>query len=219
MERLKTRNGINLNGLQRYLDDLQGRSIEIKKPANLAEAYFNDSIRIPFLTCLIDNLQNRFSRHNRFCPPNEEDQLEYGFQEILALSERFNDTVASNEICLEEWGGYRQFLKVSVNLTKHSEVINDLCTNETTAALFPNMAKLARICRVIPIHTADVERTFSQLKLIKSRTRNRMNEKTLDSLLRIAIEGPEIYEFSYNTACSTLGLKKKQTNFFMNVSI
>ena len=77
---------------------------------------------------------------------------------------------------------------MSTNLTK---LINDLCTNDTTAALFPNMAQFARICGVIPIHTADVERTFSQLKLIKTRTRNRMNKKTLDSLLRIVLEGPD----------------------------
>ena len=83
---------------------------------------------------------------------------------------------------------------MSANLTKHSDVLNDLCTNDTSAALFPNMAQFARICRVIPIHTADVERTFSQLKLIKTRTRNRMNEKTLDSL-RIALEGPDVDKF------------------------
>ena len=46
-----------------------------------------------------------------------------------------------------------------------------------------NMTALAKICRVIPIHTGNVERTFSQLKLIKTRVRNRMNEKTLDALL------------------------------------
>ena len=54
--------------------------------------------------------------------PNKEDQLEYGFPEILALSEQFTDTMASSGICLEEWDDYRQFLKMSVNLTKQSEV-------------------------------------------------------------------------------------------------
>ena len=75
------------------------------------------------------------------------------------------------------------------------------------------MSTLAKICRVIPIHTADVERTFSQLKLIKTSIRNRMAEKTLDSLLRIVtegpcIEGPCIEEFPISDAV-TLWAKKK----------
>ena len=37
MEQLKTCNGMNLNSLQKYLDGLQEKSSEIKKPANLAE--------------------------------------------------------------------------------------------------------------------------------------------------------------------------------------
>ena len=62
------------------------------------------------------------------------------------------------------------------------------------------MSTLAKICRVVPILTADMERTFSQLKLIKTRIRNRMNEKTLDSLMQIAIEGPGIAEFPVTEA-------------------
>ena len=44
--------------------------------------------------------------------------------------------------------------------------------------MYPDLCALAQICRVIPIHSADVERTFSQLKLIKSNIRNRILEKT-----------------------------------------
>ena len=118
------------------------RVLRSRTPANLAEEYFKDSVRIPFLTCLIDNIHKRFpdktllSSFDIFNPrklPNEDQLDEYGFLEIIAPSERFKDSVASNEVCLEEWGGYQQLLRVRPNLTKHSEVINDLCTNETTA--------------------------------------------------------------------------------------
>ena len=119
---------------------------------------------MPFLLHLIENIQKRFpdttvlASFDIFNPrkmPNEENLLEYGNAEIKALSEQFEDAVASSEVCQEEWSGYRQFLRMSTNF---SEVISDLCTNDTTAALFPNMAQLARICRVIPIHTADVRK-------------------------------------------------------------
>ena len=59
-----------------------------------------------------------------------------------------------------------------------------------------------RICRVTPIHTADVERTFSQLKLVKTRVRN--------SLLRIAIEGPPVGEFPVTEAVKLWATKKNR---------
>ena len=44
MEQLKTCIGMNLSSLQKYLDGIQEKSIEIKKPANLAEECFKDSV-------------------------------------------------------------------------------------------------------------------------------------------------------------------------------
>ena len=58
-----------------------------------------------------------------------------------------------------------QFLQDNCSKMKFSEVILDPSTNSTTISNFPNMSTLAKICRVIPIHTDDVERAFSQLKL------------------------------------------------------
>ena len=72
------------------------------------------------------------------------------------------------------------------------------------------MSALGKICQVVPIHTAGVERTFSQLKLLKTRVRNRMNEKTLDSLLRIALEGPPTSEFPVSEAVKGWAAKKNR---------
>ena len=44
---------------------------------------------------------------------------------------------------------------------------------------YPNFSQLAKILRVIPTNTADPERTFSQMKLVKTKVRNRMVEKKL----------------------------------------
>ncbi len=240
LELLKTKDGINLGELHEFLDSLQQADIEIKKPAHLADDYFRDSIRVPFLTRLIDNIQNRFedqsvlAAFDAFDPkklPDDthsdsdsqsesgsdsdhetESPAEYGKTAIITLADQFQGVVASRSECLEEWIAYREFLRENFKrglLTKHREVIRDLCSN-VTAALFPNMSTFAQICRVIPIHTADVERTFSQLKLIKTRTRNRMNEKTLDSLLRIAVEGPNVQEFPIAEAVQLWASKKNR---------
>ena len=44
----------------------------------------------------------------------------------------------------------------------------------------------------LPVGTATVERSFSQMKMIKTRLRNRLNGTNLKRLMRIAIEGPEM---------------------------
>ena len=62
--------------------------------------------------------------------------------------------------------------------------------HDDIAAAFPNLSKLAQTVTVLPITTATVERTFSSMKLIKTRLRNRMSEDTLDNTMRICIEGP-----------------------------
>ena len=60
LEQLKTSDGVNLTGLKSFLDLLQQAGIEIKKPAHLAEGYVHESIRQPYLSRLIKNLENRF---------------------------------------------------------------------------------------------------------------------------------------------------------------
>ena len=43
----------------------------------------------------------------------------------------------------------------------------------------------------LPIGTASVERSFSQMKMIKTRLRNRLTDVTLAQLMRTAIEGSD----------------------------
>ena len=57
--------------------------------------------------------------------------------------------------------------------------------------MFPNLRKIASICLTIPVSTASVERSFSEMKLIKTRLRNSLSEGTLSQLMRIGIESPE----------------------------
>ena len=63
--------------------------------------------------------------------------------------------------------------------------LKELLTNDMLIALFPNLYKLATICLSIPISTASVERSFSDMKLIKNRLRNRLNELSLSNLMKI----------------------------------
>ena len=60
LEQLKTHNGLNLSKLDAFLADLEEGSIEIKKPANMSRDHFNNSIRTPFLSGLVENINGRF---------------------------------------------------------------------------------------------------------------------------------------------------------------
>ena len=54
------------------------------------------------------------------------------------------------------------------------------------------MFKLLNILLVLPVGTASVERSFSQMKLAKTRLRSRINGRNLAGLMPIATEGPEL---------------------------
>ena len=100
---MKSNDGRNLSGLQQYLDVLQQKNIEIKKPQNLAEDYFRDNIRLPFLSRLLENVQKRFPHttvlaafdifNPRKMPSDDNLLLEYGNEEVVTLAEQFKGVV------------------------------------------------------------------------------------------------------------------------------
>ena len=67
-------------------------------------------------------------------------------------------------------------------------VVHSIFTSNTLSSGFPNLMKLASVALVIPVTTAAVERSFSDMKLVKTRLRSQMGEDTLDYALRICIE-------------------------------
>ena len=69
--------------------------------------------------------------------------------------------------------------------------IND--TMETSYVyIFPETFKMMNIILVFPVGTASVERSFSHLKMIKTRLRSRLSDCSVAKLMGIAIERPEI---------------------------
>ena len=69
--------------------------------------------------------------------------------------------------------------------------LHKLVTNTMLQTMFPNLNTLAHICLTIPVGTASVEQSFSQMKMIKTRLCNRISETSLSHLMKIAIESPE----------------------------
>ena len=89
-----------------------------------------------------------------------------------------------------EWKTYCQLL-IKQPKDDISMQLKELLTNDMLIAIFPNLHKLATICLSIPISTASAEQSFSDMKLIRNRLRNRLNELSLSNLMKIVIESPE----------------------------
>ena len=89
-----------------------------------------------------------------------------------------------------EWKTYRQLLSKQPKDNLKTQ-LQELATNDTLIALLPKLHKLACCYLSLSIGTASVERSFSQMKLIKPRLRNRVGELSLSLLMKIAIEFPE----------------------------
>ena len=58
------------------------------------------------------------------------------------------------------------------------------------SAVYPCLTDLVTIAATLPVGSATVERSFSQMKLIKTRLRSTMGEDTLEWLMLTAMEGP-----------------------------
>ena len=77
----------------------------------------------------------------------------------------------------------------SKKLTKSptfQQVFQGIPKADAYGGIFPEMFKLINIMLTLP-GTATVERSFSQMKMIKTRLRNRLNDTNLKRLMRIAM--------------------------------
>ena len=86
------------------------------------------------------------------------------------------------------------------------------------AQRWQNVLLVSQLLFSLPFSTAKVERLFSQLKLIKTDRRTRLNQSTISDLLEINAEGPaDLLHFSSDLAvelwwsdCSTIRREKQQ---------
>ena len=68
-------------------------------------------------------------------------------------------------------GGVWNYIRFVAQQPKESigEQLQELVTNNMMGAMYPNLKLLATVCLTMPVTTASVERSFSKMKLIKSR--------------------------------------------------
>ena len=177
---------------------------------------FQNTIAKPFVADLKANITSRFASSNavvsalsifdpRKVPKQDSVSLPtYGEESVGKLiahygEDREAETVDGEEIVKAaisteirtEWKTFHQLLVKQPQDTTASQ-LKELVSNDMLKAMFPNLNKIASIGLMIPVSTASVERSFSQMKMIKTRLHNSLGDCSLSHLMRIAIEAPEV---------------------------
>ena len=194
-------------------DDLEAATdIKISTESNTS---FQDRVAKHFITMLKNDILSWFvsqdvvSSFSIFDPKkvpaaDSSGLLSYGEDSVDLLIEHYGaeqpvETMQGDEYTKEalispelrtEWKTFRSYLSKQPKGTLCSQ-LTKLSTDEMLRTIFPNISTLANICLTIPVSTASVERSFSQMKLIKTRIRNRIGQFSLSHLMKIAIETPE----------------------------
>lgn len=177
---------------------------------------FQDDVGKPFVALVKENISNRFSSSKDiitsfsiFDPkkvpgPTSVDLTTYGEDSIGTLLDHYGKDLRGETVegiafekaaiisrdVLTEWKTYRQLMTKQPKEDMTAQ-LKELAVNDTIIALLPNLHKLAVIFLSLPVATASVERSFSHMKMIKTRLRNRIGELSLSNLMKIAIESPD----------------------------
>ena len=81
--------------------------------------------------------------------------------------------------------------------------------SHTYGGIFPETWKLLNFTMALPVGTATVERSFSQIKLIKTRLRSSLFDSNLEHLMKISIEGPPLTDVDFNAILDILKQKNR----------
>ena len=135
-----------------------------------------------------------------------------GKEKLAVLANHYgtgDDAPVKYEDLWKEWESFSFMLAEHYKDATMKQVICDLAKRSLKQA-YPQLSCLASIALVIPLSTADCERAFSAIKRVKTALRNRLKTATLDCLLRITVEGPELEDFDFKTAVNMWGAKKTE---------
>jgi hypothetical protein len=170
-------------------------------------------VRKPFLQLLLQNLSDRFTQVELLsafsvfdpilpCSCDEGDRESVSLEKLEILLSYYStgdDAPVNREEVLKEWESFSVMLADHYTTVKTEEVL----ASEKLKDVYPQLACFASLGLTIPFSTADCERAFSSMNRVKTPLRNRLKTSTLDSLLRISIECPDLEDFNFDQALST----------------
>ena len=173
---------------------------------------YKSSIQVPYIEGIVKQLEDRFPNVDcldafsifdpQKIPSSPEQMVAYGQDKIDYLQKHYGEGENPDvgDECASEWESMKWFLGERFKEKSMREMISILTTDTSIQSLYPNLSKLASIAAIIPVSTAECERSFSAMKRIKTALRNRFKTTTLDCLMRVSIEGPSLSEFNFERA-------------------
>ena len=193
--------------------------------ANIKRRFSNEAVKLLTATSIFNPA---------LLPAAEGSLSSYGNEEIRNLADFYGKeaTIEYNGITYKsppllehkelesEWKVFRRALyrekKIimwSNNLSTSPSmqaVLQSMQTSEAYKGIFPQTFSLLNIILSLPIGTATVERSFSDMKMIKTRLRNRLSDCNLSRLMLIAIEGPELKEVNFEEILNVFKEKNRR---------
>ena len=86
-----------------------------------------------------------------------------------------------------KWKTFRSYLSKQGNGTLQYQ-FTELTTNRMLIINFLNISNLANVCLSVPIGTASIERSFSQMNLIERRLRNWISQSSLPMYWKLTLK-------------------------------
>ena len=184
---------------------------------------FRRNIQEKYIDDLITQLENRFpdsvevEAFSIFDPskiPSSSTELgTYGNEKLAVMGEKYasgDDADFQIEDLRSEWESFRHLLSGSYRGESMQGVLKTLASGPALAAMYPCLSKLACIALILPISTAECERSFSAMKRVKTELHNRLITTTLDHLLRISISGPDLKDYDFDRAVDEWGAMRNR---------
>ena len=130
----------------------------------------------------------------------------YGEQEVQEIGKHYGSRdshfITSSDLVLE-WPELRTYMILNCATITMNEMLKSLADSENViSTLFPNFSKIAQVCLLLPLSTAECERAFSSMRRIKTRLRSQMNNATL-SCMRISLEGQPLEDFDFDKSLNS----------------
>ena len=131
-------------------------------------------------------------------PQNDSPDLSsYGEEFLGVLEDHYGKELAAESIEGEEfivpalvspdirreWMTFRRYITRQPKEDTMMKLLKELATNSMLVEMFLHLSDLAKVSLSIPVGTASVERSFSRMKMIKTRLRNRLGEQNLAHLI------------------------------------
>ncbi len=179
---------------------------------------FKCNVQRMYIQAIVRHLTDRFPNveiidafnifNPQSMPASEEERATYGQEKLQVLLRTFGEGPNAEVDSVElnsEWEGMRRLIHTQYSSFTLRQMLRLLCSNQTLRDIFSNLTKLSTIAALIPVSTAECERAFSAMNRIKVDLRNRLKTTTLNSLMRISIEGPSASNFNFDRAADLWG--------------